>query len=218
MIKQCVVCGNDYESKRSNSKYCSKQCSDKFWHDDFYKKNKSKISENARTDEFREKSRKYAATPERKKYHRDHLRKKRSSDPIWKLKHSIIDRIKLENYPNCTMRELENYLGYAIVDLYDYLMKSLPDGCVETDFLILNKLHLDHIIPYHWYITFDAGDEEFKKCWAMKNLRFLLREDNLTRNKKDKILLWKEAIDLDLLDILPKGANEMVDIIKIKCS
>jgi len=97
-------------------------------------------------------------------------------------------------------------LDYTIDCLYEYLIKNL-DGFVESDFLTPKKLELDHIIPFHWFIVQELGDSEFKKCWDMKNLRLISKEDN--RKRSCKTFDWDEIVRYNLVDLLPKGANEI---------
>ena len=66
-----------------------------------------------------------------------------------------------------------------------------------------DDLHIDHIIPSS---LFDhTNEEETKKCWNWRNLRYLPAEEN--KNKKDKL-------DMDLVksygieDLLPVGVDK----------
>jgi len=66
-----------------------------------------------------------------------------------------------------------------------------------------NDLHIDHIIPQS---LFDhTNDEEIKKCWNWRNLRYLPAEENMSKGG---------TLDMDLVksygieDLLPEGADK----------
>ena len=66
-----------------------------------------------------------------------------------------------------------------------------------------DDLHIDHIIPC---ASFDhTNEEEVKKCWNWRNLRYLPAEEN--KSKQDKL-------DMDLVksygieDLLPVGVDK----------
>lgn len=216
-MPHCIVCDVKCEGKRR--KFCSVKCMRLFWSRKHYKDNKEEICEQKRSESNREKVREnYYKNPNIKIYTNNYAKTKRSNDPIWKLKQSIVDRIRKEKVPNYSgkLSILENHLGYSIVELYEHLIKSLPDTYKIEDYLVKHKLHVDHIIPLHWYIIFEAGDEEFKKCWNLRNLRLISSDDNMKRCSKNKLILWKEVYQLGLEDLFPKGINELKDKIILK--
>lgn len=207
MKKVCTTCDEEFEAKKANQKYCTPKCRDKFWCQKYYQKNRERILKKSKTPEFRQKQNEYNKTPERRAWHSKYLRDKKLTDGKYKLKHRIIDRIRtVEEFKRFKHGKLEKYLGYNIDTLYQYLIEKL-DGFTEKDFLIPKKLEIDHIIPFHWYIVQNLGDDEFKKCWDMKNLRLISPEQN--RKRRCKKFDWDEIEEYDLIDILPKGANEI---------
>ena len=44
--------------------------------------------------------------------------------------------------------------------------------------------HIDHIKPINTFNITDQYCDDFKKCWALANLRPLWWKDNLIRSKK----------------------------------
>jgi len=210
-MKKCKNCNEYFCEKHHNEKYCSAKCRNIFWSRDYYNKNKEKILKKMKTDEYKEKEREYKRTPERKRHLNKYLREKRKTDPIWKIKINFIDRMRRHNYlrGKFVMAKLEEYLGYSINELYKYLLSTLPDEYDINDYLI-RKLEIDHIIPYNRYIMLEPGDEEFKKCWNIKNLRFVLKNKNLKRNRVF-VLNIDEIKKYDLFDILPIGMLDIID-------
>jgi len=88
------------------------------------------------------------------------------------------------------------YIGCSIGFMKEYLNSTKkPDWG--------NDLHIDHIIPKS---LFDhTNEEEIKKCWNWRNLRYLPAEENM--NKHD-------TLDMDLVksygieDLLPEGVDK----------
>ena len=59
------------------------------------------------------------------------------------------------------------------------------------------------LIPVDLF-EFEDFDDEFKKCWNLKNLRFLEGDKNLNKkNKLDKSLI----IEYNIENLLPKGVK-----------
>lgn len=203
----CKLCGNEYIKIRNNQEYCSIKCRNLFWSRDYYSKNKEIIIEDRKNDEDLQcRIREYRKTEEYKNRISKYNKNKRVTDPKFKIKLSIIDRIRHDNrFDDITdiRKNLETYLGYDLEILYNKLFISED---IIKDYL-LGKLHLDHIISYHWFLSVEIGDGEFKKCWNVKNLRLIPKEENLKKLKKsfdfDLIKYY------DLIDILPKGINEI---------
>ena len=81
-------------------------------------------------------------------------------------------------------------LGYDADNLLEHFgVEEIPE-----------KYHIDHIIPISSF-NFNGIDEEFMKCWNIRNLRIIPFEENLS--KKDK--LDKKLIkEYNIIDLLPK--------------
>ena len=71
-------------------------------------------------------------------------------------------------------------LGYSVKELMDRLNKTMPVGYNWQDFL-KGKLDIDHIRPIKLFNYNSQKDPEFKKCWALSNLRLLTIYDNRSR-------------------------------------
>jgi hypothetical protein len=88
------------------------------------------------------------------------------------------------------------YIGCPIEDLVFHL-----DSTKKPDWG--DGLHIDHIIPSS---LFDhTNEEEIKKCWNWRNLRYLPAKENLSK---------QNALDMDLIksygieDLLPEGVDK----------
>ena len=53
----------------------------------------------------------------------------------------------------------------------------------------------------------EPGDKEFMKCWGMRNLRLITKKNNVGKNRKK--INWNEIKTLGIIDLLPKGADEI---------
>ncbi len=75
-------------------------------------------------------------------------------------------------------------IPYTKDELISHLKSTIPEGYTWKDYLS-GKLEVDHIIPKSLYLIKKIGDEEFNKCWNIKNLRLLPTKENAS--KKDKL-------------------------------
>jgi hypothetical protein len=76
----------------------------------------------------------------------------------------------------------ETLVGYTSYDLIKHLQKTMPKNYTWEDYLS-GDLHIDHIIPIYVF-NYDKPEHiDFKKCWALKNLRLLPAKENLRKNK-----------------------------------
>jgi len=214
-MKTCKQCGASFEETKNTQQYCSVGCKNKFWGNNYYIKNRIEILKNIKTEDFKEKQKKYTKSPERKKWLCGYLKTKRKTNFKWKLKECICDRIRMGDPTNKKLqlnlkKNIEIYLGYTIDDLCYYLTNSNED--IKQQYLN-NDIELDHIIPYNKFIILDLGDDEFKKCWSLKNLRFLSKTENRQRHKC-RFSWVDEVMKYNLIDILPAGPKDLWEKMK----
>lgn len=83
---------------------------------------------------------------------------------------------------------IKNILGYTIEELKEHLEHQFEDW-MNWDNLGLTATkeketwQIDHIIPVNTFNIKEIGDEEFRKCWALSNLRPL---DSYINNRRPK--------------------------------
>jgi hypothetical protein len=102
-------------------------------------------------------------------------------------------RHALNNIGQSKNASILQYIGCDIAFLQQHLNSTIDDnwGDVELD--------IDHIIPQCRYDH--TNEEEIKKCWNWRNLRYLPRTDNISKgNILDMSLVEKYGI-FDLLPI-----------------
>lgn len=74
-------------------------------------------------------------------------------------------------------------VGYTIVELEARLKATMPAGYTWADYLD-GLLQIDHIIPASVFNFTSPDDIDFKRCWALANLRLLTKEDNYAKRAK----------------------------------
>lgn len=75
----------------------------------------------------------------------------------------------------------ESLVGYTLHDLETRLKQTMPDGYSWDD---ISGLHIDHIIPLSVFNITDEHSLDFKRCWALSNLRFLPALENIKKSDK----------------------------------
>ena len=112
-----------------------------------------------------------------------YLRNKRRTDLKFNLNRKILGAIYKSLRGNKKGRHWEDLVGYTLSDLIKRLKKTMPEGYTWKDYL-KGRLHIDHIIPISAHNFTRAEHTDFKRCWALKNLRLLPAKENLIKNDK----------------------------------
>lgn len=188
--KWCLICAKNY-AKEHHKKY--------------YQEHKELIKE--RIKKWREEN-KERLNKRRKKFYiqnREEIQRKKKENRIRNLEkarylHRIVCKKYLNTYKgnlnhkmrvsisrslkgNKNGRHWETLVGYTCEDLIKRLRRTMPLRCTWKDFLSGN-LHIDHIIPISVFNFEKPEDIDFKRCWALKNLRLLSAKENLSKNAK----------------------------------
>ncbi len=133
---------------------------------------------------------------EHKKERNEYQRNKRKTDLKTNLNHNISSAIYHSLKDNKAGRHWESLVDYTVNDLIKHLRKTIPENYCWNDFLE-GKLQIDHIIPINAF-DFDSPEQlNFQRCWTLKNLRLLTKEENL--KKSDNLLRpFQLALDITL--------------------
>lgn len=97
-------------------------------------------------------------------------------------------------------RTWPSLVGYSIAELEARLISTLPEGYVWEDYLS-GALQIDHIVPVAAHNFHTAEDIDFKRCWALSNLRLLTKEANYEKRAK-----LSAPFQPSLLLEVPRGA------------
>lgn len=77
------------------------------------------------------------------------------------------------------MRPWTSLVGYTSEELMDHLQSKFTEGMNWKNY---GKWHIDHIKPVVLFRFKVPEDDEFKKCWSLKNLQPLWAEENFKKN------------------------------------
>jgi hypothetical protein len=80
-------------------------------------------------------------------------------------------------------RHWESLVGYMVEDLKKHLERLFLPGMTWENYG-MHGWHIDHIIPISAFNYEKSGDDDFKRCWALKNLRPLWATENLRKHNK----------------------------------
>lgn len=109
--------------------------------------------------------------------------KKYRTNSKFKLDRNIKGVIRNSLKNNCKGRYWEKLLGYTSNELKKHLQKTISSGYSWQDYLE-GKLHIDHIIPTSAFNYSKPENPDFKRCWALENLRLIPTEENLKKRNK----------------------------------
>ena len=121
-------------------------------------------------------------------YNKNWKNKQYTENTIYRLRIIISTSMMRSIKKNKTNKRLYRYLGYTIEELKEHLEHQFEDW-MNWDNLGLTATkeketwQIDHIIPVNTFNIKEIGDEEFRKCWALSNLRPL---DSYLNNKRPK--------------------------------
>lgn len=73
----------------------------------------------------------------------------------------------------------QKLVGYSINELIIHLEKQFDEKMCWNNYG--SYWHLDHKRPKSWFKYDNSNDEEFKKCWELKNLQPLEAKENIKK-------------------------------------
>jgi len=108
---------------------------------------------------------------------------KRQTIPKYNLAHRMSTAVRLSLKNGKNGNKWEGLVGYAVKDLKNHFEKLFTEGMTWEKFLN-GEIHIDHVLPISFFSYEKPEDEEFQKCWSLKNLQPLWAEDNLIKSNK----------------------------------
>lgn len=112
-------------------------------------------------------------------------KQRRRNDPAYRVHSSMSRLIHLSLKGNKAGRRWETLVGYTRDELMRHLERQFTKRMTWKN-MGRDGWHIDHILPRTLFDIRAAGDEEFRACWVLSNLRPLWQVENLS--KKDKRL------------------------------
>lgn len=134
-----------------------------------------------------------------RKYNNEWEKNKRQNDPSFRLRKDLSKVIGValrENDGSKHNFSVMNYLPYTIEELKEHLEKQFEPWMTwdnkgtyrraqhREDDLFTWTWHIDHIIPQSKLLYSSMSDDNFKKCWALSNLRPLKSIDNMKKGNR----------------------------------
>lgn len=114
--------------------------------------------------------------------------KKRRSKAWEKINDAVRSGIRLSLKGKKHGRQWESLVGYTLQELMDYFENQFEDWMNWENYGVPKNgertWNIDHIIPVSSFDFDSYEDEEFKKCWALSNLRPLCAIENMRKSNK----------------------------------
>jgi len=185
----------DRRRRRNNKEKISKQ------QHDWYEANKEKVKKAAKKSYAINRKKRIKAAVKWKKENREKARKsacktsqKMRGASKGKLNSIISGAIWRSLHGSKNNRHWESLVNFTIEDLMKHLGKQFQPGMTWGNY---GEWHIDHKIPISVFNFEKPEDDDFKKCWGLKNLQPLWAKDNLKKwNKLNKpfqpSLIFKE--------------------------
>lgn len=108
--------------------------------------------------------------------------KKRRANPFYRAANNVSRGIRRSIGSDKGGHHWEDVVGYTFDELKSHLEKQFVEGMTWENYG--TKWHIDHIRPMCSFNIQHIEDEEFKQCWALKNLQPLWALDNQIKNGK----------------------------------
>ena len=205
--KKCMAKKREKYSE-SNIKRCKEWC-DK--NRDYKRKYEREYSKNhkeenkKRLEKYKENNRDYYYNTikqwsinhkdEVKKYKKEWQQHRIDNDIKWKIHYRFSSLLRSSMKKYIIEKKDSSWIdlvGYTVEDLMKHFgINDIPKG-----------YHIDHIIPVSLYRFKSYKDEDFKKCWNIRNLRLITAEENIKKKNKLCMDLIKEY---GIEDLLPEN-------------
>jgi hypothetical protein len=162
----------------------------------YYQDNKEIIKEKNRQygiknrEIISERNKRYRQLPEVKKRRSEKEKERKKNDICFKLRGNISKSVNkaIKRSGNFKGGSILQYLPNTIQELKEHLEKQFDSWMSWDNYGMYDPKrdtwNIDHIIPHSsfHYETMDC--DEFRKCWALENLRPLKSIDNIRKGKK----------------------------------
>ena len=114
-----------------------------------------------------------------------YLRKRRREDIRFRLDEAMSGAIRMALHGRKIGRRWESLVFYELDDLIRHLEKQFKDGMSWENYgNKKGQWSIDHIIPKSRFNYEKPEDIDFRRCWALKNLRPLWHVENLVKNDR----------------------------------
>jgi len=125
--------------------------------------------------------------PEEKRRRTEALTAKYRSDPVFRLHKTMGARMR--RAVSRRTKDGQSWKGlvdYTPEDLRRHLERQFAKGMSWSNY---GDWHIDHILPVSGFGVMEPGDEQFRACWALTNLRPMWGRDNIKKSARREHLL-----------------------------
>lgn len=114
-------------------------------------------------------------------------RERRRTDPKYSMLCRIRARLSTMKRGKASKRT-EQLLGYTMQELKEHIQRQFTRGMTWGKFMA-GEIHIDHIVPVAAFNITSLDCEDFKRCWALSNLRPMWAEDNLAKGARLEMMI-----------------------------
>lgn len=112
-----------------------------------------------------------------------YLRSRRKTNLKYNIKCKMRKSIWKSLHGSKNDKKWQYLVGYTADNLIKHLKKTMPKNYTWDDYLS-GKLHIDHIIPISVFNFTKPEHADFKRCWALSNLRLLPAKENSRKHNR----------------------------------
>jgi len=117
----------------------------------------------------------------RRVYDKAYRKKKWASDSVYRLSKNISRGMRYAIKEKKGGKHWEDLVGYTCEDLMLHLESLFEEGMTFENY---GEWHIDHRTPISWFNYETAEDDDFKKCWALDNLKPMWAEENCRKSNR----------------------------------
>lgn len=177
--RKCLECNGTDEKARYQSRPEKKKTRDQT-----DRKSINQTYYRAHLEEITARRKAHARNPKNKERTNKRQRERRNTDPKFRLNGNMSRAIRLSLKGKKNGKPWEDLLGYSLGALEKHLQRQFTPGMTMDN---QGEWHIDHIVPVSAFNFEKAEDIDFKRCWALDNLRPMWAMHNLKKgNKIDK--------------------------------
>lgn len=120
-----------------------------------------------------------ATNPVRRETKNAWTRKRLRESPEWRISAHMSTLMHRALRSNKAGRSWREFVDYTLADLKAHLERQFLPGMTWKNH---GEWHIDHIIPRASFVFAGPDDDNFKRCWALPNLRPIWAQDNVRKN------------------------------------
>jgi len=102
----------------------------------------------------------------------------------FKINRNMSSSIRQSLKTNKGGKSWKSCVDYTLNELIKRLKSTLPKGYTWNDYINGADLHIDHVVPKSVFNITSIDCTDFKRCWALKNLRLLPGIENMSKHAK----------------------------------